>query len=527
MTRLTRCGAAALLALFAAVPPALAAPPAAVGGGRFVPEEATIPALQQAFHEHRLTCHALVRTYLDRIAAYNEAGPKLNAILTLNPHALAQADALDAAFARHGATGPLFCVPVVLKDNYNTADLPTTGGSAALAGMQPAKDAFVVGRLRAAGAIVLAKTNMHEFALSGTTVSSLGGQTLNPYDLTRTPGGSSGGTGAAVAANLAMAGTGSDTVNSVRSPASANDLVGIRPTKGLLSLNGIMPVSSTQDAIGPIGRHVVDVAAMLQVMAAADPADPATAGHLHADYRAGLKPGALKGRRIGVLRVMFGDKPEHQAVNEVMTEALTAMRRQGAILVELKEPALDADTLNADNDVQKYEFKTVMNAYLASIPNAPKKTIEDIVASGQFNHPTLEKFLNAALSYRDGMAEPDYKLRLERDAQTRALLAKVMDSNHLDAIVYPLQKRLVVPVSEINQADRNGILASVTGYPAITVPAGFSKPTADAPIGVPVGMDILGRPFSEAKLLSIAYGFEQATHVRRPPESTPPLANER
>jgi Asp-tRNA(Asn)/Glu-tRNA(Gln) amidotransferase A subunit family amidase len=210
-----------------------------------------------------------------------------------------------------------------------------------------------------------------------------------------------------------------------------------------------------------------------------------------------------------------------------MAEALTAMRRQGAILVELKEPALDADTLNADNDVQKYEFKTVMNAYLASIPNAPKKTIEDIVASGQFNHPTLEKFLNAALSYRDGMAEPDYKLRLERDAQTRALLAKVMDSNHLDAIVYPLQKRLVVPVSEINQADRNGILASVTGYPAITVPAGFSKPTADAPIGVPVGMDILGRPFSEAKLLSIAYGFEQATHVRRPPESTPPLANER
>ena len=287
-----------------------------------MPEEATIPALQQAFREHRVTCHALVSTYLDRIAAYDKAGPKLNAILTLNPHALAQADALDAAFARHGATGPLYCVPVVLKDNYNTADLPTTGGSAALAGMQPAKDAFVVGRLRAAGAIVLAKSNMHEFALSGTTVSSLGGQTLNPYDLTRTPGGSSGGTGAAVAANLAMAGTGSDTVNSVRSPASANDLVGIRPTKGLLSLNGIMPVSSTQDAIGPIARHVVDAAIMLQVMAAADPADPATAGHQHPDYLAGLKAGALKGRRIGVLRVMFGDKPEHQAVNQVMAGAL-------------------------------------------------------------------------------------------------------------------------------------------------------------------------------------------------------------
>jgi Asp-tRNA(Asn)/Glu-tRNA(Gln) amidotransferase A subunit family amidase len=177
--------------------------------------------------------------------------------------------------------------------------------------------------------------------------------------------------------------------------------------------------------------------------------------------------------------------------------------------------------------VQKYEFTSVMDAYLASIPNAPKKTVADIVASGRFNHPTLEKFLNAALSYKDGMAEPDYKLRLERDAQTRVLLAKMMDDNRLDAVVYPLQKRLVVPVSEINQADRNGILASVTGYPAITVPAGFSKPTADAPIGVPVGMDILGRPFSEAKLLSIAYGFEQATHVRRAPESAPPLPTER
>jgi amidase len=535
MTRMTTSRMAAMLTLFGAATPALAAPafaapmaaPAAAAPAeaeaRFVPEEATIPALHQAFREHRLTCHALVSTYLDRIAAYNKAGPKLNAILTLNADALARADSLDADFARHGTTGPLYCVPVVLKDNYNTADLPTTGGSAALAGMRPAKDAFVVGRLRAAGAIVLAKTNMHEFALSGTTVSSLGGQTLNPYDLTRTPGGSSGGTGAAVAANLAMAGTGSDTVNSVRSPASANDLVGIRPTKGLLSLNGIMPVSSTQDAIGPLARHVVDAAIMLQVMAATDPADPATAGHQHPDYLAGLKAGTLKGRRIGVLRVMFGDKPEHQAVNQVMANALAALHRHGAILVELNEPTLDADKLNADNDVQKYEFTSVMDAYLSSIPNAPKKTVADIVASGQFNHPTLEKFLNAALSYKDGMAEPDYQRRLQRDAQTRALLAKVMDDNRLDAIVYPLQKRLVVPVSEINQADRNGILASVTGYPAITVPAGFSQPGADAPIGVPVGMDILGRPFSEAKLLSIAYGFEQATHVRRSPESTPPL----
>jgi Asp-tRNA(Asn)/Glu-tRNA(Gln) amidotransferase A subunit family amidase len=417
-------------------------------------------------------------------------------------------------------------VPIVLKDNYNTADLPTTGGSASLAGAQPNNDAFVVARLRSAGVIVLAKSNMQEFALGGTTVSSLGGQTLNPYDLTRTPGGSSGGSGAAVAANLAMAGTGSDTVNSIRSPASANNLVGVRPTKGLVSLSGIMPVSLTQDAIGPLARKVVDAAALLQVMAAPDPADPAAAGSGRPDYLAALKADALKGQRIGVLRVMFGVKPEHREVNRVMEGALGAMRQAGATLVDVDAPALDANKLIADNDVQKYEFKAVMDQYLATIPNAPSKTVAEIVASGKY-HPALDKFLKTAAAYQDGMSEADYKLRLERDLETRALLAKLIDDNQFDAIVYPLQKRLVVSVGETDQADRNGILASVTGFPAVTVPAGFSTPSGDAPIGVPVGMDILGRPYSEAELLSLAYSFEQATHFRLPPESTPPLPSER
>jgi amidase len=493
----------------------------------FKVEEATIPAIQQAFRDHRLTCHDLVKTYLDRIVAYDKQGPKLNAILTPNGKALAEADARDAALAKKGAVGPLHCVPIVLKDNYNTGDLPTSGGSQSLEGAQPSKDAFVVAQLRKAGAIVLAKTNMHEFALAGTTVSSLGGQTLNPYDLTRTPGGSSGGTGAAVAANLAMAGTGSDTVNSIRSPASANSLVGIRPTHGLLSLNGIMPVSSTQDAIGPIARHVVDVAAMLQVMAAADPADPQTAGHSHPNYSSSLKADALKGKRIGVLRVMFGSKPEHQEVNAVMQRALAAMTKAGATLVDLDAPDLDADKLNAQNDVQKYEFKAVMDRYLATIPNAPAKTADAIYAGGRYNHPTLESFLKSATAFKDGLSEADYKVRLDRDAKTSEALKKLMDDNRLDAVVYPLQKRLVVPVSELNQADRNGILASVTGFPAVTVPAGFSEPTDGAPLGVPVGMDILGRPFSEAKLLSLAYSFEQATNFRRPPTSAPPLPSEK
>jgi Asp-tRNA(Asn)/Glu-tRNA(Gln) amidotransferase A subunit family amidase len=492
----------------------------------FKVEEATIPAIEQAFREHRLTCHDLVKTYLDRIAAYDKQGPKLNAILTPNGQALAEADRRDAAFAKKGPVGPLHCVPVVLKDNYNTGDLPTTGGSQSLEGAQPSKDAFVVAQLRKAGAIVLAKTNMHEFALSGTTVSSLGGQTLNPYDLTRTPGGSSGGTGVAVAANLAMAGTGSDTVNSIRSPASANSLVGVRPTHGLLSLNGIMPVSSTQDAIGPLARHVVDVAAMLQVMAAADPADPQTGRHPHPNYVSSLRTDALKGTRIGVLRVMFGSKPEHQEVNAVMERALAAMTKAGAILVDLAAPDLDADKLIAQNDVQKYEFKAVMDRYLATIPNAPIKTADAIYAGGRYNHPTLESFLKSATAFKDGLSEADYKVRLERDAKTSEALKKMMDENRLDAVVYPLQKRLVVPVSELSQADRNGILASVTGFPAITVPAGFSEPTATAPLGVPVGMDILGKPWSEAKLLSIAYSSEQAMRFRRSPVSAPPLPSE-
>jgi amidase len=213
----------------------------------FVIEETTVAGVQQALQTNVRTGRQIVQAYLDRIAAYDHKGPAFNSILTLNPKALAEADRLDAERATGAPVGPLHCVPLVLKDNFNTADLPTTGGSASLAGMQPPADAFVVAKLRNAGAIILGKSNMHEFALSGTTVSSLGGQTLNPYDLTRTSGGSSGGTGTAVAANLALAGTGSDTVNSIRSPASANALVGIRPTKGLVSRAGIMPVSETQD----------------------------------------------------------------------------------------------------------------------------------------------------------------------------------------------------------------------------------------------------------------------------------------
>lgn len=492
----------------------------------FAIEETTVAGVQQALRTHVRTGRRIVQAYLDRIAAYDRDGPTFNSILTLNPNALAEADRLDAERAGGAPAGPLHCVPLVLKDNYNTADLPTTGGSASLAGMQPRADAFVVARLRKAGAIILGKSNMHEFALSGTTVSSLGGQTLNPYDLTRTPGGSSGGTGAAVAANLALAGTGSDTVNSIRSPASANALVGIRPTRGLLSRAGIMPVSETQDAIGPIARTVADAARLLEVMAGCDPNDPATAssfGNTPTSYAQFLKPDGLRGARMGLLRTLLGSGAMHREVNGVIAAAMVALKSAGAELIELDLPALDAERINADNDVQKYEFKMRLNAYLAAISNAPARSLAEVIASGKFHKPSLEKFLSSAESFANGLEEPDYRERLVRNQRTRRALTSIFAEHKLDALVYPLQKRLVVPLTEPNQADRNGILASVTGFPAITVPAGFSQPTATAPLGVPVGMDILGKPWSEGRLIELAYGFEQEVQVRKPPSSAPAL----
>jgi amidase len=489
-------------------------------------EETTIASIQQALQRNATTCRQIVQAYLDRIAAYDHSGPAFNSILTLNKKALAEADRLDAERMTGAPVGPLHGVPLVLKDNYNTADLPTTGGSASLGGMQPSADAFVVAKLRSAGAIILGKSNMHEFALSGTTVSSLGGQTLNPYDLTRTPGGSSGGTGAAVAANLALAGTGSDTVNSIRSPASANALVGIRPTKGLLSRAGIIPVSETQDAIGPITRTVADAARLLEVMAGYDQNDPSTAwslGNVPTSYVQFLKPLGLRGARIGLLETLFGNGPEHDEVNSVMAAAIAALKSAGVVLVEIEAPVLDAAKLNADNDVQRYEFKTLLNDYLFTIANVPARSLAEIVASGKFHKLSLEGFLSSAERFANGFEEPEYKERLLRNQRTRQTLISVFAEQKLDALVYPLQKRLVVPLTELNQTDRNGILAAVTGFPAITVPAGFSLPTATAPLGVPIGMDILGKPWSEGRLIELAYSFEQRVHARKAPRSAPTL----
>src|ERR1700720_4701869 len=286
--------------------------------------ETSIADIHKAMLAGTLTCHNLGQQYLGRIQAYDKQGPAVNSMLYINPASLKQADAFDQDFKRTHKLKPLGCIPIVLKDNFDTSDMPTTAGSLTLKGAQPEKDAFAVKRLREAGALILGKANLQEFASGGISVSSLGGQVKNPYDLTRTPGGSSGGTGAAVAANLAVAGTGSDTGGSLRSPASANNLVGLRPSMGLISRDGIVPVSFTQDTIGPMTRNVSDTARMLDVMAGYDPNDPVTSlsvGNIPKTYTAYLKNG-LKGARVGVVTNLFGSGPEYEEVNKVMARAL-------------------------------------------------------------------------------------------------------------------------------------------------------------------------------------------------------------
>jgi amidase len=494
---------------------------AASGVKQFHLEEATVDDVQTAYRSGAITATQLVQDYLDRIQAYDQAGPKLNVVIFLNPKSLDEAATLDEHFRKTGKfVGPLHGIPVLLKDNVNTMDMPTTGGSLSLAGYTPPVDAAITQKLRNAGAIILAKVNLHEFAIWGETVSSIHGQTLNPYDLTRTPGGSSGGTGAGLAANFATVGIGTDTVNSIRSPASANCIVGIRPTLGLVSRGGVIPYSFTQDAVGPLARTVTDATKLLNVLVGYDPGDPATAwsiGHTESDYTKFLRADGVKGKRIGVLRSFFGHAAINEEVNTVANKAVEDLSRLGATIIELNTPDLDSDKMSSDISVHLYEFKPALNAYLAT-GNAPVKSLAEIIGSGKY-HPNIGESIKKAQSLE---LDDGYRLRLQKRSELQQRVMKIMADDRLDAIVFPHQKRLVVPVGE-TQVERNGALASVTGFPSIVVPGGFSKPTLTAKLGVPVGIEFLGRPWSEEVLIEIGYGYEQATKHRRPPTTTPPL----
>lgn len=486
-------------------------------------DEASVRSIHAAIDAGKVTCVQVVQHALDRIETYDDRGPALQAVIAVNPRAIETAREMDRLDRAARARRSLHCIPVVLKDNFHTADMPTTGGAKTFARLQTQGDGFIVKKLREAGAVIVAKANLHELARAGTTVSSLGGQTRNPYDLTRTPGGSSGGTGVALAAGFAVLGTGSDTGQSVRSPSSANSIVGLRPTRGLVSRAGIIPFSTTQDEAGPMARTVEDVARMLDAIAGYDPDDPITAfshGRRPSSYTAGFDAGALKGARIGLLTDFIGTDSVHADVNRVVDQAVATMTANGATVVRVGIP--DIDGLTRGLSLMTFEFKAAFDRYLASLgPAAPVKSLAEFVARGEF-HESMRRGLEADLASTDGPDSPAYLRMVARREKLRQAVMTLMATNQLDAILYPHQRRLVVPIGE-EQVERNGVLSNSTGLPALTFPGGFSPPTASAPIGVPIGLELLGPEWSEPVLLRLAHAFERAARVRKPPASTPPL----
>lgn len=488
--------------------------------------ESVIALTQQAITTQNVTVSRIVTDCLARIKAWDQDGPSLNAVLAVNGQAGHVARQQDEAFAQtRQLVGPLHGIPVLVKDNFHTVDIPTRGSAAALSDALAPIESTVTRRLRAAGAIMLAKMNMHELALAGITVSSLGGQTRNPFDLSRTPGGSSGGTGAGLAAGYGLVGLGTDTVNSVRSPASANSMVGLRPTRGLVSRAGLIPVAESQDVAGPLTCTVADAARVLNVIAGFDEADPATAhavGQQPACYVTAMTGSTLVGARIGVMHSLFGQGDEHHEVNAAMGRALDAMRDAGAVCVDIHDEKVDSAQIIKRLDIQKWEFKEQFNSYLEQRGDAAIHTLGDLIDSNNF-HPAIKAFLIEANTVKDRWADKEYLARLAGMTRMRDHLLLLMARHNVDALVYPLQKRLVVPIGETDQAERNGIVAAVSGLPAINVPVGFSKPDASAPLGVPVGMDILGRPFQEARLLQIAAAFERTMAAQRYPQGMTPV----
>jgi len=532
--------AAGVVALAATVVPVgEAAGHDAPGGGRATPAEVArwvvdldVTGLRDLLVGGRVTSVRLVRAYQERIDAYERAyadQPGVNAVIRRDPSALADAARLDAERRRGHVRGPLHGIPVLLKDNYDTEDLPTTNGSLALRHWRAPDDAEQVARLRAAGAVVVAKTNLHEFASGVETLSSLGGQTRNPHDQTRNPGGSSGGTAAGVAAGFGAVGLGSDTCGSIRNPAAHNSLVGLRPTLGLSSRDGIAPLALTQDVGGPIAKSVGDVALVLDATAGYDPDDPATGasiGRVPPTYTAALDDTALAGARIGVLTDYLDTSPPARATTALVRAAAEDMARQGATVVDLPaQPALlsavDGSWLIDD------EFERDLNRYLAAPgsrfprrlarlePPADTVTLADIVTSGQVTPTVLER-LKVRLGRSTG-PQDGYHERLARRARAQQLLQALLTDHDLDALVYPTVQQQAAPIGQPQPGGRTCALAANTGHPALTVPAGFT------PDGLPVGVELLGRPFSEPVLLAFGFDYEQATRHRRPPASTPPL----
>ncbi|NOZ54174.1 MAG: amidase [Gammaproteobacteria bacterium] len=480
--------------------------------------ETTIGRVHQAFQAGDLNCQQLVEAYIGRIHQYDQT-TKLNAIVLINPNAQQRATVLDEEFRSTQQLRALHCVPVILKDNYDTADMPTTGGSIVLKESLPPDDAYMVKKLRQAGAIILAKSNMAEWAFSPYfTVSSTSGETLNPYDLTRVPAGSSGGTAAAVAANLGLVGMGTDTGNSIRGPASHTALVGIRSTIGVTSRDGIIPLLLNRDIAGPMTRTVEDAARIFNVISGYDPADPVTIaskGRLPYDYTEYLKSNGLKGVRIGVLRSLINTPTADPEVVEIMQQAIADIKKLGAQIVDpFIVPNLQQLT-RATGFCSRFRYD-INNYFLSLTTNVSTIKLQDIMVSKRY-HESSESGMKWAMSVN--VAPERQKppcVDVEGDPRRVALLNAVvaaMVQHQVDAVVYPTWNNPPRKVGDLDSPHGNNspIIAPHSGQPAITVPMGFTKE------GLPVGLQILGKPFSESRLFQFAYSYEQSTLHRKPP----------
>jgi len=488
--------------------------------------EMSVADLQKAMTSGKTTSKAITQAYLARIKSIDKGGPRINSVIAVNPDALAIAAALDKERKEKGPRGPLHGIPVLVKDNLATGDkMATTAGSLALKGVIAKQDAFVVEKLRAAGAVIIGKTNLSEWANIRSTRSTsgwsaLGGLTRNPYALDRNTSGSSSGTGAAIAASLAAVGVGTETDGSIISPSSINGLVGIKPTVGLASRSGIIPIAPSQDTPGPMARTVADAAILLGAIAGTDPKDVATrdASVRAADYMKALDRNALKGARIGVVRSNFGGR--NDLVSAQVEKALAAMKAQGAILVDVPELPNAGKYGATEYDVLLYELKASLPLYLSEYaPDAPVKTLADVIAFNEreakreLKYFGQEHFLKAEA--KGGLDSPEYKAALaaNRRLSREEGIDKALTEHNLDALVAPSGSPAWL--TDFVRGDFSGggfsQPAAVAGYPHVTVPAGFVN-------GLPCGISFVGTAWSEAKLIGLAYAFEQATKARKPPK---------
>ena len=482
---------------------------------------ASIADVQEAVDAGALTYERLVRLSLNRIEAYDKKGPQLRAVLAVNPRAMEIARRLDQERRTSGRRGPLHGIPVAVKDNIDVREMPTTGGNMALAGTYASSDATVVRRLRDAGAIILVKTNLDELALGSRGLSSLGGQILNPYDLTRNPGGSSGGTAVAVNVGFATVGLATETGFSIRSPASNNALVGIAPSRGVVSRAGVIPITYTQDRVGVHAKTVADAALLLDAIRGFDADDLATAALLEQPSLpsfAKTPTEALRGARIGVLRDLFRQGEQFEEANAIVDRQITVLREHGAAIEEGLTTGADLLALMPTLRVNSDELQTAFDSYLRRRGSSPLNTFAALVATGKYlKGTTLEtRFKETMMAGRPDQNK-EYLVRLERQRHIRQLLVELMDREKVDALVYPVKSLPAPPIGMSDDGPRDNNISAVTGLPAIVLPAGVNA------VGLPIAIEILGRPFSEPRLIGLAHAYEQASRARVAPRTTPHL----